>query len=112
MESRPSVSLFQGDIILVPFPFTDLSSIKTRPALVISKVMRGDDVIVCAITSKSFRGGITFTESDLTSGRLPFVSYVRPEKVVALHRSLIRKTVAKLGKRKMMEVVKLFKDQF
>ena len=42
----------RGSIILVPFPFTDLSGSKVRPALVISKSLSGEDVIVVFISSK------------------------------------------------------------
>lgn len=41
-----------GDVVVVPFPFSDLSSTKRRPALVIAS-LAGDDVILCQITSKS-----------------------------------------------------------
>ena len=41
----------QGDIVLVPFPFTDLSGDKVRPALIISNIEKGDDVTVCFISS-------------------------------------------------------------
>lgn len=44
----------QGDILLIPIPFTDLSSSKRRPVLVISNNeynSRTDDIIVTAITS-------------------------------------------------------------
>ena len=45
-----------GTIILTPFPFTDLSGSKVRPALIVSKMNpREQDVIVCFITSKSER---------------------------------------------------------
>ena len=46
--------LKQRDIILVPFPFTDLTNSKRRPALIISNNKfnkESGDVIVCAITS-------------------------------------------------------------
>jgi mRNA interferase MazF len=42
----------RGDIILVPFPFTDLSGQKIRPALVLSKYQKSQDVIVVFITSQ------------------------------------------------------------
>lgn len=105
-------SLQQGDIVLVPFPFTDLTATKVRPAVVVSKASQGDDVIVCAVTSKSFRGGLMFTEKDLSGGTLPLTSYMRPEKVVALHMSLVRQTVARLSPKKLREFIRVFKDQF
>lgn len=41
-----------GDIILIPFPFTDLSSTKVRPALIISKNnQKSQNVIVCFVAS-------------------------------------------------------------
>ena len=43
----------KGTIILVPFPFTDLSNSKVRPALIISNNLRGDDIIVVFISSTS-----------------------------------------------------------
>jgi mRNA interferase MazF len=52
----PSTTSFKrGDIILVMFPFTDLSSAKQRPALVVSSDAlnaASDDVLVAAITSQ------------------------------------------------------------
>lgn len=52
----PSTTSYKrGDVVLVPFPFTDLSSAKQRPALVVSpdafNLVR-EDVLVVAITSQ------------------------------------------------------------
>ena len=41
-----------GEVVVVPFPFTDLSSVKVRPALVLASLSRGD-VILCQITSQA-----------------------------------------------------------
>jgi mRNA interferase MazF len=52
----PSTTSFsQGDVVLVPFPFTDLSAIKQRPALVLSPDRSNEvrpDLVVAAITSQ------------------------------------------------------------
>lgn len=42
----------KGAVVLVPFPFTDLTGNKVRPALIVSKDKIGSDVIVVFITSQ------------------------------------------------------------
>ena len=43
----------RGDIVLVPFPFTDLTDQKRRPALVVSPdAFDPEDLVLCAITSR------------------------------------------------------------
>ena len=44
-------SFTRGDVVLFPFPYTDLSKSKIRPCLVLSDVM-GEDIILCQITSR------------------------------------------------------------
>jgi mRNA interferase MazF len=41
----------KGDVVVVPFPFSDLTQAKRRPALVIA-TLAGDDLILCQITSQ------------------------------------------------------------
>jgi hypothetical protein len=41
-----------GEVVVVPIPFTDLSSAKVRPALVLASLTRGD-LILCQITSQA-----------------------------------------------------------
>ncbi|MGD0814812.1 MAG: type II toxin-antitoxin system PemK/MazF family toxin [Verrucomicrobiota bacterium] len=67
----PSTTNFRrGDIILVPFPFTDLSSTKQRPALIVSSDAlnaASDDVLVAAITSQ-IAANLTAEEFMIPSG--------------------------------------------
>ena len=42
----------RGSIVLVPFPFSDLSNNKIRPAIVLSTDIKNRDVILVFITSK------------------------------------------------------------
>lgn len=108
------MNLKQGTIVLVPFPFSDLSSVKTRPALVISNsFLKGDDVILLAITSqKNDFHEVKITNNDLESGNLPIISYVRTNKVVSLQKSIIRKVVARVAKPKLSNILKDFGELF
>ncbi|MDZ4860054.1 MAG: type II toxin-antitoxin system PemK/MazF family toxin [Candidatus Hydrogenedentes bacterium] len=94
----------QGDIVLVPVPFTDLSSVKRRPVVVLSGTpynRRSRDVIVAAIKSNpATSGGIPIENQSLASGILPIKSYIRPGNVYTLskgiiikHRATVRKPV-------------------
>ncbi len=42
----------KGEVVVAPFPFSDLSQAKRRPALVVAE-LTGDDVLLCQITSKT-----------------------------------------------------------
>jgi mRNA interferase MazF len=42
----------KGTLVLVPFPFTDLSGNKVRPALIVSQGKIGNDVVVVFVTSQ------------------------------------------------------------
>lgn len=58
----------RGDIVVIHFPYTDLSAAKKRPALIITP-LEGDDLIMCQITSKEIRDkyAITLAMSDIVS---------------------------------------------
>lgn len=43
----------KGDVVVVPFPFSNLAATKKRPALVIAPLNTHDDVILCMITSRN-----------------------------------------------------------
>jgi len=91
--------------VLVPFPFTDLSSVKRRPALVVSPDHLHrlfDDVILVAMTSSipATLGefDIALSSRDMAVGRLPKPSMVRASKVFTCHKNLIVKRVGQLKK--------------
>jgi mRNA interferase MazF len=78
-----------GAIMLVPFPFTDLSSSKLRPALIVSADNpKNDDVIVCFITSQKPRGGQFAPISATGETGLKLSSYVRFEKIATLNKRI------------------------
>jgi len=91
----------QGDVVLVPFPFTDLSATKKRPVLVLSKGeynRSGMDFICCGITSNlegDARHSVPIDNGCMASGFLPQPSRIKADKIVTLERSLIIKTMGK-----------------
>ncbi len=88
----------QGDIVMIPFPFTDLSSAKVRPALVVSnQSMSGKNIFVCGITSqKSQKKAIPLINSDLIKGALPTESFVAIDYLATIKKTLIQYKVAEL----------------
>jgi mRNA interferase MazF len=80
----------KGDVVVVPFPFSDLSSAKKRPALVLA-TPDGDDVILCQITSRlvSDRYAILISEDDFSDGSLRQESNVRPTRIFTADTSII-----------------------
>ncbi len=86
----------QGEIVLIPVPFTDLSSQKRRPVIVISNTeynRRSRDMIVVAVTSNPILVPNSFglNNDDLTSGKLNKPSVVRADKIYTLEQTLIVK---------------------
>lgn len=91
-----------GDIVLIPIPFTDLSSQKRRPVIVISNNaynQRGPDMVVVAMTSTPFRNpySFTLTSTDLERGRLNRPGTVRVDKIYTLDQKLAIKTFGRVS---------------
>ncbi|MFA4819411.1 MAG: type II toxin-antitoxin system PemK/MazF family toxin [Candidatus Aenigmatarchaeota archaeon] len=97
--------LVKGDVVVLPFPFSDLSASKRRPALVIAEGEYGD-VIMCQITSKPKKGAeaIELKERDFQNGKLKITSYVRPRKIFTADLGLILYRAGKIKKEKTAEV--------
>lgn len=66
-------------VVLLPFPFSDLSASKLRPALVLADAGRGD-WLLCQITSKAYGDALAveISDADFESGGLRLVSQARP----------------------------------
>ena len=103
-----------GDIILIKFPFTDLSQTKLRPALVIANPDLKQDIILCAISSQFNKFTIPLSETDLSTGNLPIKSYICYQKIITINKNLVIKEVASLNKTKFDQVkdtlIKFLKD--
>jgi mRNA interferase MazF len=83
--------------VLVPFPFSDLSQTKLRPAPVLADAGLGG-WILCQITSNPYSDprAVKVTGGDFSSGSLARVSYVRPGKLFTSHESLIVREAGRL----------------
>lgn len=107
----------QGGIVLVSFPFTDLSSSKRRPALVLSPDsfnVAGEDLVLAAITSHITDDPNTapLSRGDFAEGGLPKKSMVKTSKLFTMHRSLIVKRVCTLRTGKREEILRSVRGFF
>jgi mRNA interferase MazF len=86
-----------GQVVIVRFPFSDLTASKLRPAVVLAEAGRGD-WILCQITSKPYGDGkaIPLDDPDFAQGSLRVTSFVRPGKLFTAHGSLVANQVGEL----------------
>ena len=86
-----------GAVVLVRFPFSDLSQSKLRPAVILADADRGD-CILCQITSKRYgdASAIELTQAAFASGSLRLNSYARPAKLFTANQNLITSQVGNL----------------
>jgi mRNA interferase MazF len=90
----------RGDLLLVPFPFTDLSASKRRPVLALTASDRYGDFIALPVTSRpQTEHGLPIPAGDMLAGTLPAASWVRTDRVVTLNASLIVKTIGRVSER-------------
>ncbi len=91
------ISLKQRDIILVPFPFSDQSNSKVRPALIASnnEFNHSQDIIVLGITSNHFEGKykIAIEKKDLEWKNIEEECYIKTENILKIRKSLVIKKV-------------------
>ncbi|MBI2565197.1 type II toxin-antitoxin system PemK/MazF family toxin [Candidatus Woesearchaeota archaeon] len=91
----------QKDIVLIPFPYSDLSGAKQRPALIISNnaINKTQDRICCLITSNNHHDGIIINNSSFEQGDLPFESWIKPHRLFTIHEKIIKKKLCKITDR-------------
>jgi mRNA interferase MazF len=90
--------MIAGDVVLLRFPFSDLSGSKLRPAIALAVLDRGD-FIACQITSKRdlARERIALTDAGFSEGGLHLESYVLPGKLFTAHSKLVAKRVGRVN---------------
>lgn len=96
----------KGDVVVIPFPFSDLSQAKRRPAVVITD-LSGDDLILCQITSQNIsdKYAITLTDGDFQSGSLKRKSNIRPNRIFTADTNIILYKVGHIKNDKLDEVI-------
>ena len=96
----------KGDIVVINFPFSDLSGTRRRPALVIA-TLEGDDIVLCQITSqlKTDKYAIILNEEDYANGKLKTHSMIRPNKIFTADKNSILYLACKIAPVKIDEVV-------
>ncbi|MEQ6390899.1 type II toxin-antitoxin system PemK/MazF family toxin [Bacillaceae bacterium S4-13-58] len=100
----------QGDIVLLPVPFSDLTNRKQRPVLVISSNSYNEvthDIVVVAITSqlRNLDYSVVIESKDLKEGKLKVASAIRADKVYTLSKDIVRKKFGQV-KTEVMEDVR------
>jgi mRNA interferase MazF len=96
----------KGDVVVAPFPFSDLTANKKRPALVVASLV-GDDVILCQITGqmKHDSYSISLMENDFQSGSLRQNSFVRPNRIFTADSRIVLYKAGAVSKEKIDEVI-------
>ena len=99
----------RGDLLLVPFPFTDLSAAKRRPVLALTNVDGYGDFIALPVTSRpQSEHGLPLRGTDLTEGSLPAQSWIRTDRIITLNASLVVKRFGRVSDRTVATAVERF----
>ena len=95
----------KGDVVVLPFPFSDLTSSKKRPAIVVAP-LTGDAILVCQVTSKAVSDNyaIPIAHADFAMARLRQQSNARPNRLFTADSRIVLYRAAKLTSQKMAEV--------
>ena len=101
----------KGDVVVVPFPFSDLTDAKRRPALILTE-LEGEDRILCQITSQQLkdRHSIPIDETDFEEGSLRKMSNIRPNRIFTADCKIILYKAGHIKSDKINEVIKTIID--
>lgn len=95
-----------GSVILIPFPFSDLSQSKLRPAVALADAGKGDWVL-CQITSKPYSDplAVELNSSSFQLGSLHLISYARPGKLFTANQGLMLRQVGVLKDDALKQII-------
>ncbi|AFY91906.1 type II toxin-antitoxin system PemK/MazF family toxin [Chamaesiphon minutus] len=112
------MNLAKGDVVLVPFPFTDLSQTKLRPAIVLYVQPEGEDITLCFISSQNLERVsrdeliIDPEHPEFAQTGLKSKSKVRVSRIVTLEKQLIKRKLGSLGLQLIENVDRVLVDVF
>jgi mRNA interferase MazF len=101
----PSSRLVKGDVVIVRFPFSDLSATKVRPALVVATLTTGD-VLLCQITSvaKGDMDSVRIDHADMETGGLSRDNWARADKLFTASARIVAGIAGRVKPGKQSEV--------
>jgi mRNA interferase MazF len=96
----------KGEVVVIPFPFSDLTQAKRRPALILTE-LEGDDLILCQITSQAIKDkyAIPISDDDFEVGGLKKPSNIRPNRIFTADTHLVLYRTGKLKVVKLTEII-------
>jgi mRNA interferase MazF len=102
-----------GEVVIIPFPQTDLVVGKRRPALVLVD-LPGDDLVLCQITSRARSDGysIPLDTGDFEQGQLNRPSFIRPQRLFTVEQRVILYSAGKVRRSKLDEVLAKARELF
>lgn len=95
----------KGDVVVLPFPYSDLSAMKKRPALIVAE-LKGNDYVICQITSEAREDAYSckIGENDFILGSLRKPSLARSNKLFTADNSIILYKAGTLKEEKVEEI--------
>lgn len=96
----------KGEVVVIPFPYSDLTNTKKRPAFVLAN-LKGDDIILCQITSQYTKDNysVELTDNDFKTGTLLKPSNIRPNRIFTADEKIIERKIGLVKNKKINEVI-------
>jgi mRNA interferase MazF len=97
--------LVKGEVVVLEFPYTDLSKTKKRPSLIVAD-LKGDNFILCQITGQPRPDPdvVKLEKNDFQTGGLHRDSFIMPSFLFTIHKSKINYSAGKIKQAKIKEV--------
>jgi len=95
----------KGDVVVLPFPYTDLSGVKKRPAVVVAN-LKGQNIILAQITTnqRNEEDLVSLRRKDFSDGYLTSDSFIMVSLIFTADSSQISYKAGKLNKQKIKEI--------